>query len=73
MTSFAGSLVHQALTNVAPFARQLYVAKALDNRRLRAALPDYRAPAPSTLVAATVDQLVESRWGRHDRSGDVVV
>jgi nucleoside-diphosphate-sugar epimerase len=64
VTSFAGSLVHQALANVAPFARQLYVAKALDNRRLRAALPDHRAPDPSALVRATVDHLVEHRWGR---------
>jgi nucleoside-diphosphate-sugar epimerase len=72
VTSFSGSVVQQALANVAPFARQLYVAKALDNRRLRSALPDYRAPDPSALVAANVDQLVESRWGRA-RSGDVVV
>ncbi len=64
VTSFAGSLVHQALANVAPFARQMYVTKALDNRRLRAALPDHRAPDPATLVTATVDHLVESRWGR---------
>lgn len=64
VTSFAGSLVHQALANVSPFARQLYVAKAIDNRRLRGALPDHRALDPSALVAATVDHLVEHRWGR---------
>ncbi|MBW3575222.1 MAG: SDR family oxidoreductase [Actinobacteria bacterium] len=64
VTSFAGSLVHQALANVTPFARQLYVAKALDNLRLRTALPQYRAGDPSALVAATVDQLVQHRWGR---------
>ena len=67
VTSFAGSVVHQALANVAPFARQLYVDKALDNRRLRAALPDYRPADPSALVAATVDQLVAQRWGRRAR------
>lgn len=64
VTSFAGSVVHQALANVAPFARQLYVAKALDNRRLRAALADHHSPDLSALVAATVDHLVEHRWGR---------
>jgi nucleoside-diphosphate-sugar epimerase len=68
VTSFAGSVVNQALANVAPFARQLYVAKELDNRRLRAALADFRAPDSSALVAATVDQLVEHRWGRSRRA-----
>ncbi len=64
VTSFAGSVVNQALANVVPFARQLYVTKELDNRRLRAALGDYRAPDAAALVAATVDHLVEHRWGR---------
>ncbi|MEO7836504.1 MAG: SDR family oxidoreductase, partial [Acidimicrobiales bacterium] len=64
VTSFAGSLVTQALANVMPFARQLYVAKELDNTRLRAAMRDYRAPDPTMLLAATCAQLVASRWGR---------
>ncbi|HVE45377.1 MAG TPA: SDR family oxidoreductase [Acidimicrobiales bacterium] len=64
VSSFAGSLVTQALANVMPFARQLYVAKELDNSRLRSALGDYRAPDPTKLVAATCAQLVASRWGR---------
>lgn len=64
VTSFAGGLVTQALANVMPFARQLYVSKQLDNTRLRAALPAYRAPDPAALVAATCAQLVASRWGR---------
>lgn len=67
ITSFAGSVVNQALANVVPFAHQLYVTKELDNRRLLAALPDYRAPDPSALVANTVDHLVEHRWGRGRR------
>ena len=64
VTSFAGSLVTQALANVMPFARQLYVGKELDNTRLRSALGDYVAPDPTALVAATCAQLVSSRWGR---------
>ncbi len=64
VTSFAGSLVTQALANVMPFARQLYVSKELDNTRLRSALGDYRAPDPTALVAATCAQLVATRWGR---------
>lgn len=64
VTSFAGSLVTQALANVMPFARQLYVDKDVDNTRLRSALADYVAPDPTALVAATCAQLVASRWGR---------
>lgn len=66
VTPFAGSLVRQAMANVAPFARQLYVAKALEHPRLAAALPDHRWPDPAALVEATVDHLVERRWGRRD-------
>jgi nucleoside-diphosphate-sugar epimerase len=64
VASFAGSLVTQALENVLPFARQLYVAKEVDNARLRDALPDYRAPNPEDLVTSTCRHLVETRWGR---------
>lgn len=64
VSPFAGSLVTRALANVVPFARQLYVAKQLDNRRLRAVLRDYRAPDPSELVRSTCRHLVSTRWGR---------
>lgn len=69
VNSFAGSLVTQALANVMPFARQLYVAKELDNTRLRAALGDYRAPDAAELVAATCARLVATRWGRRVAAG----
>lgn len=65
VTPFAGGLVTQALANVMPFARQLYVRKELDNARLRAALGDgYAAPDPAALLAATCARLAASRWGR---------
>ena len=43
----AGGLVAQALGNVAPFARQLYVHKHIDNTRLRRVLCTYPHPTPS--------------------------
>lgn len=64
VTPFAGGLVTQALGNVMPFARQLYVNKELDNSRLRAALAGYAAPDPDALLAATCARLAASRWGR---------
>ena len=65
VTPFAGGLVTSALGNVLPFARQLYVAKELDNARLRAALGEgYAAPDPAALVAATCARLAATRWGR---------
>lgn len=64
VSSFAGSLITQALANVVPFARQLYVRKDLDNVRLRSTLAQYRSPDPAELVRKTCRHLVATRWGR---------
>ncbi len=60
----AGSLVTQALTNVAPFAHQLYVDKAVDTARLKAAIDVFPTTGVHELVGATTKTLVETRWGR---------
>jgi len=65
MTSLSGGLVGRALSTVAPFARQLYVTKELDNTQMRAALSAYHAPDPELLVRRTCESLVRSRWGKH--------
>ena len=56
--------VYDALTSVAPFARQLYLPKVFTNARLRKAWQAYAAPDPIGLVTATVRNLVQTRWGR---------
>ena len=61
----AGGLVARALNNVAPFARQLYVHKQLDNTRLRRVLRAYTRPDPVRLIADTCRQLVNG-WERTD-------
>jgi nucleoside-diphosphate-sugar epimerase len=61
---FGGDAVRQALASVAPFARQLFSAKHVQNDELRALLPDYAAPPPTELVRRTVETLVETRWGK---------
>jgi nucleoside-diphosphate-sugar epimerase len=63
---FGGGVVSQAVGSIAPFARQLFVAKELDNRRLRALLPAYAAPDPKALVERACLDLVRTRWGRSD-------
>jgi len=65
--AFGGGLVRQSLGSVVPFARQLFVAKDVDNRRLRDALGEaYQPPAdPSELVRRTCECLVATKWGRH--------
>ncbi len=63
--AFGGGIVRQSLQSVVPFARQLFVAKEVDNRRLRDALGDrYTSPNPADLVRRTCDALVASKWGR---------
>lgn len=65
VTAFGGGLVRQSLQSVLPFARQLFVAKELDNSRLRSALgSSYRAPDAASLVRRTCDRLIATRWGR---------
>lgn len=65
--AFGGGLVRQSLQSVVPFARQLFVAKEVDNRRLRAALGDhYQAPDPADLVRRVCACLVETKWGRRE-------
>ena len=64
--AFGGGLVRQSLGSVVPFARQLFVAKQVDNTRLRQALGEsYRAPDPADLVRRTCQSLVANKWGRH--------
>jgi len=63
--AFGGGIVRQSLQSVVPFARQLFVAKEIDNRRLRNALGDqYESPDPAELVRRTCDSLVATKWGR---------
>jgi len=65
MTSLSSGLVGRALRSVAPFARQLYVTKELDNTQLRASIRTYSAPDPEVLVRRTCESLVRTRWGKH--------
>lgn len=69
VTGFGGSLVRQALANVLPFARQLYVRKDLDNARLRAAVDGGGPPAAADIVRGACDWLVATRWGRRGGAG----
>ena len=65
--AFGGGVVRQSLQSVVPFARQLFVAKEVDNSRLRAALGDrYAAPDPAELVRRACDSLVATKWGRRE-------
>jgi nucleoside-diphosphate-sugar epimerase len=61
---FGGDAVRQALISVAPFARQLFSPKHVRIDALRALVPHYQAPAPTDLVRASVNHLVDTRWGR---------
>jgi nucleoside-diphosphate-sugar epimerase len=54
----------QALASIAPFARQLFVAKDVGNEQLVSVIGDYRAPDPRELVVNTCRQLVATRWGK---------
>lgn len=66
VSTFGGGLVRGALQSVVPFARQLFVAKLVDNERLRAVLgPHYEPGDAAELVRRTCRFLVDTGWGRH--------
>jgi nucleoside-diphosphate-sugar epimerase len=60
----SASPMAQAFGSVAPFAEQLFLDKAFDNRRMTNAWPGFCAPKQRQLVAATCENLVRTRWGR---------
>ncbi len=63
-SGMGGNLLNEAVSSVAPFARQLFVKKEIANERLVAAL-DGQAPAPTEpLIARVCEHLVATRWGR---------
>ena len=62
--AFAGGVVNQAVDSVAPFARQLFITKEVQNANLIAALGRDPAPDASAVVEATCRHLVRTKWGR---------
>jgi len=56
--------VNQAVDSVAPFARQLFITKEVQNANLIAALGRDPAPDASAVVEATCRRLVRTKWGR---------
>ncbi len=62
--AFSGGVVEQAVSSVAPFAKQLFVRKNVRNEKLAGALADYRAPDAPELLRKTCDYLLRTRWGR---------
>jgi nucleoside-diphosphate-sugar epimerase len=64
MGNFTGGIVNQAVGSMAPFARQLYISKSIENKNLVAALPRYETPDPKQLIRNTISVLLASRWGQ---------
>lgn len=62
VSGFSAGVLSQALSSIAPFARQLFVEKTVTNRNLASMLPCYRAPEPQALLRRTCVDLVKTRW-----------
>jgi nucleoside-diphosphate-sugar epimerase len=60
----SASPLAQAAGSVTPFAEQMFLPKEFENRRLRAAWPQYPGTDPAALITAVSEQLVATRWGR---------
>jgi thioester reductase-like protein len=62
--SFGGGVINQALSSVAPFAKQLFIAKDVRNGRLASSLDGFPAPDPHRMLENTCRELVRTGWGR---------
>jgi nucleoside-diphosphate-sugar epimerase len=65
ISAFGGGIVNQAVSSVAPFGKQLFIRKQIQNHNVVANLKDYRAPDARTLIRNTCEYLVRTRWGKH--------
>ncbi|HVF89062.1 MAG TPA: SDR family oxidoreductase [Blastocatellia bacterium] len=64
VNSFGGSVVNQALASVAPFGRQLFIRKEIQNDNLVAGLESYRSPDARRLIENACEYLARTKWGR---------
>lgn len=63
--SLSAGVMSQAISSVAPFARQLFAAKDFKNDKMRNLLGDkYQAPDPLGLIKNTAEYLANTKWGR---------
>jgi len=62
--SFGGGVMGQAVSSVAPFAKQLYIAKDIHNARLASSLGGFPSPDGRRVVENTCRELVRTAWGR---------
>ena len=65
ISAFGGGIVNQAVSSVAPFGKQLFIRKQIQNHNVVAALENYRAPDARKLIRNTCEYLVRTRWGKH--------
>jgi dTDP-4-dehydrorhamnose reductase len=69
ISSFGGVIVNQAVSSVAPFGKQLFVRKDIQNQNLVSALENYRAPDARQLARNTCEYLVRTKWGKYPNAG----
>jgi thioester reductase-like protein len=62
--AFGGAVLSQAVSTIAPFGRQLFIAKEIRDQAIKRELESYRAPDHFELVKNTCDYLVKTRFGR---------
>lgn len=64
INAFGGSIVNQAISSVAPFGKQLFIRKEIDNHNLVSTLESYSAPDARQLIKNTCRYLLRTKWGR---------
>ena len=66
---FSQGMVLHAVQLMRPFAKQMFLDKDVQNGRLRAANPSYRAPDMRALLRRVTAELLRTSWGTGAESG----
>lgn len=64
MKNFGGSVLSQGLASVAPFGKQLFIAKDIRNEHLKATLSAYQRPDMEQLIRQTCAHLAQTKFAK---------
>lgn len=64
VNTFGAGILNQSVSSVAPFSKQLFIQKEVQNGNLASALDHYQAPDACRLVRNACDYLVRTKWGK---------
>ena len=67
---FGGKVLSEASDSISPFAKQLYIQKSFASNKLATLGVDYKPHPVRQVFSATIQQLVNTKWGRFQHAAN---